>query len=300
MQDADKKLQNIMSDKKPYEINADKLLIITDIHQDVSWFQAVISREKGNYDHILFNGDFIDSYYSPPRVYGAGATAEFMVELINGGYGPVSLNCGNHDLPVMECWKMNQEHSNKKHIHNCCSGFTNSKAKEVNKVFSWADWRKFHLFHTFAGHLISHAGFHPSYWNFYKSTEENLDHHWKESEEALELISFKPSIYFAAGLGRGGSARFGSPCWLDWDTEFDNGVPLEQIVGHSANGVVRNIENNYCFDTKQSGYILLDKNGIIEFKSIVQDEVSNLWKDQKPLFRDDTESKQTISKNFKY
>lgn len=288
-----------MNDKKPYEINADKLLVISDIHQDCDFFKAVLEREKGNYDHILFLGDMIDSYWGYPRVYTAKETAKFIVELQNGAYGPASFAQGNHDTPARECFSFNKKFSNKKHIFNRCSGFTNSKSIDFNKEFELENWQRFHLFYTYGDYLLSHAGLNPRFWNFYKTTEENLDTLWAETEEALALISVAPNKHFGAGFGRGGTEPTGGLIWQDWDTEFVDGVPLKQICGHSSYGAFRNVGENWCIDTTQSGYILIDKNGIIEFKSIVQDEVTNLWKDQKPLFRDDTEFKQTISKNFK-
>ena len=286
--------------KKPYNIEAEKLLCISDAHQDIEWCKAILEREKGNYDHILFLGDMIDSYWSYPRVYTAKETAKFFVALQNGAYGPASFCLGNHDAGPRECFTYNKKFSHKKHIFNKCSGFTNSKSIDFNKEFELENWQRFHLFYTYAGHLLSHAGLNPRFWNFYKSTEENLDTLWVETEEALALISIAPNKHFGAGYGRGGTEPTGGFLWQDFDTEFIDGVPLPQIMGHSSNGAFRNVGNNWVIDTAQAGYILIDKTGKIEFKSIVQDEVSNLWKDQIPLFRDDTEFKQTISENFKY
>jgi hypothetical protein len=79
--------------------------------------------------------------------------------------------------------------------------------------------------------------------------------------------------------------------WQDFDTEFIDGVPLPQIMGHSSGGAFRNVGNNYVIDCQQSGYILIDKNGVIEFKSIKRDEITEKWVEQRPLFRDDTEFK---------
>ena len=103
---------------KPYEINANKLLCFGDAHQDIEWCKAILEREKGNYDHILFLGDMIDSYWSYPRVYTAKETAKFFNILQQGAYGPVSFVMGNHDCCVRECFPFNKRFTQKKHIFN--------------------------------------------------------------------------------------------------------------------------------------------------------------------------------------
>jgi len=260
--------------KKPYEINAENLLIITDIHQNISWVKKILENETGNYDHILFNGDWIDSNYQPPIIASAEETALFLVDAINGKYGPASFNIGNHDLPVMESWKSNSKYSKKQPLFYLCSGFTNSKSLNFNKKMTWNDWRSFHVFHTFGGFVISHAGFSKHYWNDYMSTEEYLDKVWKETELALDLIALQPSPWFAAGRVRGGPAPSGGPVWLDWNYEFEDDLPIKQIVGHTTYpNTVRKIGNSYCLDGHQSAYGILNKYGELTVKSIYPEKL---------------------------
>lgn len=270
--------------EKPYEIKAEKLLIITDVHQNINWVKNILETEKNNYDHVLFNGDWIDSYYEPPIIAGAEETARFVLAAINGEYGPASFNIGNHDLPVMESWKKNSTYFNKVPLLTACSGFTRSKSMNFNKVLKWSDWRKFHGFHTFGGYVISHAGISSLYWQSFATIEDNLNKIWNEIEQALDLISLQYSHWFAAGFARGGPEVVGGPMWLDWNEEFMNNLPIKQIVGHTTElNNVRTIEDSYCIDAHQTAYALLNGDGKVEIKSTVPEKLQvldNSWKKQ--------------------
>lgn len=255
---------------KPYQINAERCLVLPDIHQDLAFARTALEREKGNYDHVITLGDEFDSHKSFPQVAGTKETVRFVISLQEGAYGPVTQLIGNHNLAYMESWSANSKYSHKHHIYNSCSGFTNSKSIEINKILTWENWRKFQLFCEFGGYLISHAGFHPSYWNFYKTKEENLDALWDEADDALRLISIKSSRLFGCGQARGGRLNYGSPIWLDWEYEFtDNPEIPPQICGHTAfENCIRKIGRSYCLDGHQTTFALIDKNGNIEFKTI--------------------------------
>jgi hypothetical protein len=253
---------------KPYQINAESLLIITDIHQNLNWVKKILEDERGNYDHVLFNGDWIDSYYQPPVIEGATETAKFVVDAINGRYGPASFNIGNHDAPVMESWRWNIKYSNKPQLFYGCSGYTRSKSLNFNKEMTWENWRKFHVFHTFGGYVISHAGFSQPYWNDYLSTDDYLDRAWTETEAALDLLSAQYSRWFAPGYARGGREVVGGPIWLDWNYEFVDMLPINQIVGHTTMpNTVRKKGKSYCIDGHQTAYAILKKDGELIIKS---------------------------------
>lgn len=281
---SDNKVENL------HEIKAEKLLIITDVHQNINWIKNILETEKNNYDHLLFNGDWIDSYYEPPVIAGSVETAQFVLAAINGEYGPASFNIGNHDLPVMESWKKNSVYSNKLQLLNPCSGFTRSKSMNFNKVLKWSDWRKFHGFHTFGGYVISHAGISSLYWRSHLNVQDNLNKIWNEIEQALDLISLQPSHWFAAGFARGGSEVVGGPMWLDWNQEFMDNLPIKQIVGHTTqSNIVRTIGRSYCIDANQTAYALLSADGKIEIKSTVTEKLQILddsWKKQ-PIIQND-------------
>lgn len=64
---------------KPWEINADCVLVFGDVHQRVPWAKAVLDKEKGNYDHVVFLGDVIDTFESPPRCFECQAISGILL-----------------------------------------------------------------------------------------------------------------------------------------------------------------------------------------------------------------------------
>jgi 3',5'-cyclic AMP phosphodiesterase CpdA len=262
---------------KPYQIDAGKCLVISDIHQEIDRYaKLVVEREKGNYDHVIFLGDFIDSHKAYPQVAGVKETARFVKNICEGNLGPATLILSNHDAPYMESWSANQKYSKKRHIINFCSGFTNKKSIEINKILSWEDWRKFQLFCEFGGFVLSHGGINKGLWNFYKSREENLDALWNESDDALRSVSIKPSRLFAAGQARGGREKIPGIIWQDWLEEHEYYEELgPELLGHTPSyNCVRRKGKSFVLDGIQTTYALLDKNGGIEFKSIIPGEVN--------------------------
>jgi hypothetical protein len=255
---------------KPYQINATRVIVIPDFHQDINFAREALEKEKSNYDHIITLGDEFDSHKSFPAVAGIKETAQFAIDLQRGTFGSITQLLGNHSLAYAESWYSNSRFSHKRHLMNCCGGFTNSKSIEINKIFKWENWQKYQLFCEFGGFLISHAGFHPSFWNFYKTREENLDALWEESVDALRSISIKSSRLFGCGQARGGQLKAGGPCWLDFNDEFDDNPELPpQIVGHTQScNEVKQKGRSYCIDGAQQIYIVMDENGGVEVKTL--------------------------------
>ena len=60
-----------MSIINKYEINAKRILVFGDLHQQIDWARRILGKEKNNYDFLIILGDFFDSFFSPPRVAGA-------------------------------------------------------------------------------------------------------------------------------------------------------------------------------------------------------------------------------------
>jgi hypothetical protein len=208
-------------------------------------------------------GDEFDSHYDFPKVAGIKETAKFALELMWGAYGPSTCLVGNHLLAYMESWYANSRYSNKHQLYNCCSGFSNSKSIEINKIFKWEDYQKYQLFAEFGGFLFSHAGFHPTLWNFYKSKDENLKQFWDESKDAIHSISVKPHTLFGCGYSRGGRNPVGGPVWLDfWEEFIDNDEMPPQIVGHTqSHNAVKQTGRSYCIDGAQNTYIIIKQDG---------------------------------------
>ena len=260
---------------KYLNIQADRVLIFGDIHQDLNWAKLVIDTERGNYDHIICLGDFFDSFYDYPKVVSVRAMAKFVIELIDEKYGPSTITIGNHDAAYMESYKYNAVYTNPRHLFTACSGYTKNKSKDINGELTLDHWKEFQLFCVCNGFLISHAGFAESFWQKEFTTETNLNRLYKESNDALYDVLVKPNCYskfFAAGLSRGGKETVGGPTWLDWNYDFVDCLPLPQIVGHTSSPKrIGKIGRSYCIDGMQSTYCILHKDGNIEFKSTSKD-----------------------------
>lgn len=275
-----------------YSIKAERVIIITDIHQNCAWVDMILRAEKGNYDHIIFNGDWFDTYFEPPAVYTAKETALFLIECMEGKYGPATFHIGNHDIAYMEGHKWVKNFQVPHSLKNICSGYSNSKSQKINKALDWEHWIKFQMFSEFGYFVISHAGITPQFWNDYKTEEENLDKIWRETQEALKLVSIMPSKYFQAGFSRGGTQTYGGIIWADWDCDFFDDIPVKQIVGHTTKyNTIRKTGDSFCIDGTQSTYCLLDKDGKIVFKTTSSEPI---------IIRDDSDFKNKISESYKY
>lgn len=273
---------------KPWEIKDERILVFSDFHQNEAWVKAVLEFESGNFDHIVFLGDAFDSFDEPPQVSSAEQSAIFLKQLLDEKHGKFTYLIGNHDLSYMEAsYQVNKGYTVKS-LFNACGGYTNSKAKKINHAFSREDWSKAQIFCVANGHLLSHAGFRENNWRPFRNDEENLDKLWEEGQEALELLPFKPSHFFTIGYGRGGHSEYGGPLWLDWDTEFEDNLPLPQIVGHSfCRSTIRQIGHSYCIDGGQTTYCVIHPDGKIDFKSMEYSPYEQKFLAQTPCFRND-------------
>lgn len=247
----------------PYSIQANSILVIPDIHENVSWVKSIMDKEKGNYDHIVFLGDYFDSR-DPLQSCGAKQTAKFVKQALGQEFGPATLLIGNHDAPIMESWISNRKYQKKKNLLNYHTKFSNSKSQEVNKIFDWGDWLKFNLFCEFNGTVFSHAGIHPFLWDLEKTKDENLNNLYKESRTTLENICFNtPSRLLGCGHTRGGYENFGGLTWLDFSEEFVHYDIINQIVGHTRrSNTARYKGSSYCLDGGQTIYGILNHHGL--------------------------------------
>lgn len=274
---------------KSWEISGKRVLVFGDMHQKVDWAKAVLEKESGNFDHIVFLGDAFDSFMDPPLVSSITETASFYKDLINGVYGPSTVLLGNHDVAYREASYQMRKGYTIKGLYNSCSGYTNNKAQKINKELTDEDWSKTKLFVMANGWLLSHAGVHPKFWYPLITAEQNvekLDHY---ATETLELISFRPSALLEPGQARGGPSRVGGITWLDFGQEFEDGIPYPQIVGHTPSDQIRKIGDSFCIDCFQCSYAIIDTNGKARFEGIEFSKLSNMWLPKKMIFLDYTD-----------
>ena len=261
-----------MSDS--FSISADRILVISDIHQRTNWADAVLEKEAGNYDHIVFLGDVFDSFDEPPAVTGIRETARWYRKLIERK--DVTVLAGNHELPYLESHFSSKQFKKKIPLLNSCAGYSNGKSLEIAKEMEWVIWQKVRLFVLANGWLLSHAGIRENYWWNHLTDVENLANLNQKAEAALEMAPYRPDHLFAVGFSRGGSYDSGGPLWLDWDTEFEDNLPYPQIVGHSSDELPRRKGRSYCIDTGTT-YALLEQKGSIQIKSLQQLNSSGKW-----------------------
>lgn len=276
----------------PWEITGQRVLVFGDVHQNVDWARAIIAKEQGNYDAMVFLGDIFDTHLDGPLLSTAAQSAQFVKELIRGEFGPATWLAGNHDLSYMEAFYHVAKHYTPTSLRHFCPGYTNSKAKIIQGVLTeWSDWRRIELFKVVNGWLLSHAGFRGSYWNDKLDVTTNFQTLYQESQEALELLPFKASRFQVIGMARGGTGYYGGPTWLDWNHEFEDDFKFRQIVGHTPeDNTIRKIDRSFCIDGSQSTYVLIQPDGFLEFRSIarIKNDDADLWLEQTPFLRDDT------------
>lgn len=259
--------QNLLK-MKPFEIKSKSALLIFDWHQDVNWVKTILEKEKGNYDHIIWGGDEFDSFKSYPEVETAKNTAKFVVDIIEGKFGPSSLILGNHPACYYEAHKYSSKFQSPKHLYNMCSGFTKSKSVEISKVLKLDHWKQFHLFYVCNGFFISHAGLAQKFWNFYISKEENYDRLWEKCEDALKLINASSHEILEPGFARGGNQTVGGLTWLDESEFIDFEECDAQIMGHSElYNCARKHNRSYILDGGQTIYGILHDDGRLDLKS---------------------------------
>lgn len=250
----------------PWEVSAECALVFGDAHQRVQWAEAVLERERDNFDRVVFLGDAFDSFWSPPAVYGFRATARWWTRLIERADATVLV--GNHDLPYLESWGKAKAYKSKHPLLNPCSGFSTSKAREFAKEVAREHLQKLQVFTLLNGWLLSHAGFRENFWRPLRSTKENLSALWDECARALEMVEHFPSPLFSCGEARGGDECWGGPLWCDF-SEFEDNLPLPQIFGHTTDwNRVRRAGRSYCIDGNQSCYALVRQSGEVELKSL--------------------------------
>ena len=241
-----------------------KLLLIPDIHQNHHTAQCVIDKEKGNYDRILFLGDFFDNWHDTPK--DAELTAQWLKEEIFPRKN-VTILTGNHDVSYRTFHATDQ----------CvCSGFTREKHEAIHSVFSPSDWTRFKYFEIIDSVLYSHAGLHPSFLPFPVNDEETLEcflnkeiyrfHKW--IQECIEHRGYPmsdiPKI-FEAGSSRGGRQDYGGILWCD-SGEFMSIGFIKQIFGHTFSDQPSfYMSGDLCIDTALKHYAIV-KDGKIKIK----------------------------------
>lgn len=244
-----------------------RLLVIPDVHQDINFLQYIFKNESlSEWDRIIFLGDFFDAKHPEfGNIASVDWICEFVIELKNTLKDRMVTLLGNHDLVfhVMSCYPERLTRQQKDMLLDI-HGFTTWPSIEAaGYSFDPAFFKDVKLCHAEGGWLFSHAGVTLDTWEsfcgtgakginatetFVSNINRWVDRSMPENGDEL------PIPLFQAGKTRGGFLDKGGPLWLDWDEEFEDNLPLPQIVGHTVDSTFRINGRSYCLDARQSLY----------------------------------------------
>lgn len=247
-----------------------RVLVVPDVHQDISWAQKILHKEAGQFDVLVFLGDWFDSHH-PKFVSGIKEVCEFM------NYVHKNYNCrftaGNHDCAYYDTyyWYKNN-HKKCLDLPFYCSGYTSSRAKKISKYLNEEVIKNTYLIIEANDWLLSHAGINEKLWPMTygkNSNEESKNKLIKKSIEAWENFRADPeNQFFWISRSRGGKHPYGGVTWQDWYDEFEDSLPYPQLVGHSYGEEPRQKGNSWCIDCAQSYYAIIEPSSEIKFKKI--------------------------------
>jgi 3',5'-cyclic AMP phosphodiesterase CpdA len=247
--------------------HASRCLVIPDVHQDLAWVERILARENadpaapGPPDLIVFLGDYFDSRRTPRERASVTATCAWLDAARDRFADRVVFLLGNHDIQYLEArHSCLARHTPRLLGTQCGAAFSQNTAKQIARDLSPEFWGAARLFVCVNGWLLSHAGLAPAHWPAAPTTDASLRLLDAECRAALDALALRRPVHplLRAGLVRGGEAPTGGITWLDWDDEFEDGLPLPQLVGHTASpGGARQRGRSWCLDGAQTCYGVL-------------------------------------------
>ena len=237
-----------------------KILIFSDVHQDINKLSEIISHESADINVCL--GDWFDSFFFDSDTDYKSTAIELREDFLTK---PNNITLfGNHDLHYF--------FDNK---YTYCSGYENNKRdiikealnKDINKVVDSFKWCVF-----IDEYLCTHAGLNN---HFLPPTIENNEDVYEylanqANDANIKIRTDQLHWFYGAGKARGGTEKKGGLVWLDFDREFAPIEGLKQILGHTyrKSGRVTEWRNtgNYCIDTNLTEWVTIT-NGKFEIKN---------------------------------
>lgn len=246
-----------------------KTLIIPDIHQDIGWAKRILWEEEDRCDNVVFLGDYFDTFKDPDnvKIYSIKNTCLWLNETKERLGDRAVWLIGNHDVSYMSVYKKG-DFSPQNNTFYYCSGWTKSKASEINKNLREDFFSDLELCVQVGDYIASHAGFNDLHLSPHLGVLDNIKAIHQKWEN--EKHSFKHEAFhwiWDVGPCRNGNDRVGSPVWLDWNHEFADIEEIKQIVGHTSSYEgARSCGLNWCLDGMQSCYGVVNEQGELSIK----------------------------------
>lgn len=251
-------MKNSFKNKCCLQLNG-KILLIPDVHQDLSWANEILDRHDEEVDYIVLLGDYFDSFN--PK-FSVKETCVWLKQIKEKYKEKIIFLLGNHDLSYYEACFNKKD----KELINFASGFTNSKAEKIKKESMLSFFQECEPMVLCNGYLVSHAGISPNFWHpVLNKKEALLSIYCDLTQKILPNCHIFDNKLLGAGLSRGGSQTIGGIFWLDFHEEFTDDIPYPQIVGHTGSNdyEIRQCGRSFCIDGNQTTYALLTEENII-------------------------------------
>ena len=246
-----------------------RLLLIPDIHQDLTFLSRILDREKlDRFDQIILMGDYFDARSEAfEGEMATRMTARFLLELVRQYRRKVRLLWGNHDIIYCRL----REYVLRVGAEGIAREVEDPELRETFQRTLWINeswpgemWARFEMAVKADGWLISHAGIHPDFWPANPDPDNALSQLRDQWDSVIgDLFENEDHPLLEAGQARGGALPAGGPVWCDWDEEFVDGIPFPQIVGHTPAPAPRSHARSWCIDCAQSAYGVVEEGELV-------------------------------------
>ena len=212
----------------------------------------LVSQIAGEYDKIIFMGDYVDSYF----VSNSEVSQNLLdiIDLKKRYPSRMVLLWGNHDIQYLLGAK-----------NFGCSGYRLEMWEALHGLFS-SNEDLFQFSFGIANYLWTHAGINQ-YWydNRFKPVTEKSDNPGSLPEQLNEAFRRRDKAIFDVGYKRGGFFEAGGPFWCDIAELIRDPIRgYHQIVGHNR---VREIRTLTVYGNEISFIDQLESLNIIDLSS---------------------------------
>ena len=244
-------------------LHEERILVIPDLHQNVSWLLAVLKKEAQTSNAIVLLGDYFD-----PKVEQASstaATAEIIADLYRNQSVPTYLLAGNHDLPYLFDLHYLMRGLRPPENPYATAAYRRSALPKILELWPEDLLSGLLPFVLANGYLLSHAGLKQAHWPDGEAVNEaSLAKLYRRLQGKLHDLRGEPDVMLSGvPASRGGLDPIGGITWQDWEEDFVDDLPWPQIVGHTLLDKPREKGRSWNVDACGSYYALLRNRQII-------------------------------------